>query len=423
MRYFDSNYFTYKNNQLFCENVSVEQIIKQVGTPVYIYSKKHFTDQYSELTTAFKEINHAIFYAVKSNFNLNVIKVFLNMGSGLDVNSEGELYRAFKAGAHPKKVYLSGVGKTKREIELGIENDIFLIKAESEEEIILIDNVAKEKGKIAKISIRVNPNVDPKTHPYISTGLAEEKFGIPEEEAIDLCKFISKLKNVELTGIGMHIGSQIIQISPYIEATEKLLEIFQKIKSEGIKLNHINIGGGIGVVYENEKIFTMKEFANEMLPILKRFECEVMFEPGRFLTANGGIIATQVLYNKKNKLKNFIVVDASMAEIIRPCIYDAYHNVQPINKYNNELITADIVGPVCEGGDFIAKDREIVKCKNGEYLAIMSAGSYCMVMSSNYNGRRRAPEVMVDKDKFYITRSRETFDHLLYDEKIIKELF
>ncbi|MBN1637777.1 MAG: diaminopimelate decarboxylase [Ignavibacteriales bacterium] len=423
MRYFDSSYFTYKNNQLFCEDVAVEQIIKQVGTPTYIYSKKFFIDRYTEFTNAFKEIKHSIFYAIKSNFNLNLIKIFSNLGSGLDVNSEGELYRALKVGIHPQKIFLSGVGKTKREIELGIENNILLIKTESEEELILIDKIAREKNKIAPVHLRINPNVDPKTHPYISTGLAEEKFGIPEEEAIEHFRLAAKLENVRPVGVGMHIGSQITTIAPYKEAIEKMLELFLKIKSAGIKLNHFNIGGGIGVVYNDEKPFTLQEFANKVIPIFKKFECEIMFEPGRFLTANGGIIATEVLYTKQNKKKNFIIVDASMAEIIRPSIYDAYHHIQHLVKIENETIIADIVGPVCESGDFIAKDREIIKCNSGEFLAIMSAGSYCMVMSSNYNGRRRAPEIMVDKDKFYITRSRESFQHLLFDEQIIEELF
>ncbi|MBN2571949.1 MAG: diaminopimelate decarboxylase [Ignavibacteriales bacterium] len=423
MKYFNSNYFTYRNNQLFCEEVPIQKIIKKVGTPAYIYSKKFFIDRYNEFTEAFKNVNHSIFFAIKSNFNLNVIKLFSNLSAGLDVNSAGELHRALKIGINPQKLLFSGVGKTRREIEEALKNNVLMLKAESEEEIYLIDQIAHQLAKVAPLAIRVNPNVDAQTHPYISTGLAKNKFGISSDEALRIYKDAAKLKNVRPVGIDMHIGSQITSIEPYKEAVQKMADLFFEIKANGIELEHFDIGGGMGVTYNDEIPFKPKELAEAILPTLKKLNCEIMFEPGRFLSANGGILATEILYTKKNGDKNFLVVDASMTDILRPSIYGAYHHIQPIEKNGTDDIIADVVGPVCESGDFVAKDREIVKCKSGEFLAIMSAGAYSMVMSSNYNGRRRGPEIIVDKDKFFITRSRETFEHLLYDEKIINELF
>ncbi len=417
MRYFESNYFTYKNNNLHCENVSIEEIIKAVGTPVYIYSKKFFTDRFNEFNEAFKEIPHTIFYASKSNFNLNVIRAFYELGAGIDVNSEGEMYRALKAGVDPKRMIMSGVGKTSREIQFALENNILMIKAESEEEVELIDEIAGKIGKKAEVAIRVNPDVDAKSHPYISTGLKQNKFGINSTNALRIFKNQNKYKHIQFAGIDMHIGSQITSISPLAEAVEKLAQVYLELKSSGIKLKHLDVGGGIGVKYNDEKPFSYSEYAKAILPTLKKLDCDIFFEPGRTLTANGGILATEVLYTKNNNDKNFIVIDSAMTDLLRPSIYGAYHHVQPgsIDKKNKD-ITADIVGPVCETGDFIAKNREISESKKGDYLAIMSAGAYGMTMASNYNARRRAPEVMVDGDKFKIIRSRESLDHLLYDE-------
>ncbi len=417
MQYFESNYFTYKNNKLHCENVSIEEIAKAAGTPVYIYSKKYFTDSFNKFNEAFKEIPHTIFYASKSNFNLNVIRTFYELGAGIDVNSEGEMYRALKAGVDPKRMIMSGVGKTSREIQFALENNILMIKAESEEEVEIIDEIAGKIGKKAEVAIRVNPDVDAKSHPYISTGLKQNKFGINSTNALRIFKNQSKYKNLIFAGIDMHIGSQITSISPLAEGVEKLSQVYLELKSSGIKLKHFDVGGGIGVKYNDEKPFSYSEYAKAILPILKKLDCDIFFEPGRTLTANGGILAAEVLYTKNNNDKNFIVIDAAMTDLLRPSIYGAYHHVQPVKSDGNEKdINADIVGPVCETGDFIAKNREISESKKGDYLAIMSAGAYGMTMASNYNARRRAPEVMVDGNEFKIIRSRETLDHLLYDE-------
>ncbi len=423
MQYFDSNYFTYKNHKLHCENVSIEEITKAAGTPVYIYSKKFFTDRFNEFHDAFKEIPHTIFYASKSNFNLNVIKTFYELGAGIDVNSEGEMFRAIKAGVDPKKMIMSGVGKTSREIQFALENNILMIKAESEEEVEIIDEIAGGLGKKAEVAIRVNPDVDAKSHPYISTGLKQNKFGINSANALRIFKNQSKYKNLTFAGIDMHIGSQITTVSPLAEAVEKLSQVYLELKSSGIKLKHFDVGGGIGVKYNDEKPFSYSEYANAILPTLKKLDCDIFFEPGRTLTANGGILATEVLYTKNNNDKNFIIIDAAMTDLLRPSIYGAYHHIQPVNLNESKKdIMADIVGPVCETGDFIAKDREIKESNKGDMMAIMTAGAYGMTMASNYNARRRAPEIMVDGDRFFILRGRETLEHLLFDEKIVEEL-
>jgi len=420
MNIFDSSYFTYKSDELFCENVSTKKIIHEIGTPAYIYSKKFFVDHYKEFLDAFHEIPLTIFFAAKSNFNLNVIKTFVDLGSGVDVNSEGELKRALLAGAAPDKLILTGVGKSLNEIRLGLQKDLLMIKAESEEELDLINAIAGEMKKNARVAIRVNPDVDAKTHPYISTGLSQNKFGIDSKSALNLFKDKNRFKNVTFTGIDMHIGSQISSIQPFAEAVEKLSQIYFDLKTDGVHLQHFDVGGGVGVKYGNEETFSIKDYANAISPILKKLDCHVFFEPGRFLTANGGILVAQVLYTKRNGEKNFIVTDTAMNDLLRPSIYGAHHNIQPVELHSNrQEILADIVGPVCESGDFLGRKRKISETKRGEYLAVMSAGAYGIVMASNYNARRRPPEILVDNDKFYVVRSRETYDHLLYDEKII----
>lgn len=421
MELFETGTFHYQNGKLFCEHVAIEDIIRTTGTPAYIYSKGFFTERFMEFEEAFKDIKHSIFFAAKSNFNLNVMKVFTNLGAGLDVNSAGELYRARNIGTDPRKIIMSGVGKTREEIKLALEHNIKLIKVESIEELQIINNVAKQLDTVAPVAFRVNPNVDAKTHPYISTGLAENKFGIDSSDAERVYNEASELENVALTGIDMHIGSQITTIAPFVEAIEKMAELYVRIKSNGIPLSHFDIGGGIGVRYKDERVFTPSELAQAIKPVLSQLNCEVMFEPGRYLTANGGILVAEVLYTKKNRNKTFYVTDGAMTELIRPSLYSAYHHVQPItiNK-DREDIKVDIVGPVCESSDFIAKNRDIQKCEAGEFLAVMTTGAYGMVMASNYNGRRRPPEILVDGNKFNVVRSRETYEHLLWDETIVK---
>lgn len=417
MQYLDSAYFKYKGNNLYCEGVPVSQIAEEYGTPVYIYSRNFFIDSYRKFDNAFKGVKHSIFFACKSNFNLSVIKTFADQGSGVDVNSEGELLRALKAGVKPEKIILTGVGKTEREIMLGLEYDVLMIKAESPQEIELINSTAASMNKTAPVAIRVNPDVDAQTHPYISTGLAENKFGIEAKTALEIFSDYRSCKNIRFTGIDMHIGSQITKVEPFAAAVEKLAELFLQLKSMGVPLEHFDMGGGIGVTYNSEKTFELEELAGRLFPTFNKLGCDIFFEPGRYLTANGGILAAQVLYTKKNHDKNFIIIDGAMTDLIRPSIYGAYHHIQPVELSGAKEITADIVGPVCESGDFLAKNRKLVECKHGDYLAVMSAGAYGMVMASNYNSRRRPAEVLVDGDSCRLIRSRETFDHLMSDEE------
>lgn len=420
MHYFETEFIKYKNGELFIENVKAGELIKQFGTPLYAYSKNHFINQYKKFEQAFSEIDHQIFYAMKSNFNLSVINTFVQLGSGVDVNSEGELFRAMKTGISPYKLILTGVGKTKEEIRLGLEKKVMMIKAESEEEVELINKIASEMNVIAPVALRVNPDVDAKTHPYISTGLSKNKFGIDSETALSIYRRRNKFKNIQFTGIDMHIGSQITNIDPFVEAISKMSDLYFQLRDEGLELKHFDVGGGIGVQYNDEKSFTIKEFAERTVPLFKKLNCKILFEPGRYLTANGGVLLTEVLYNKQNGKKKFIIVDAAMNDLLRPTIYQTYHHIQPlVQREDRTDIVADIVGPVCETGDYFARDREITKTISGEFLAIMSAGAYGITMSSNYNARRRPPEIIVDKENVFVSRSRETFEHLLWDEKII----
>ncbi len=423
MKYFNSDVFIYKGNNLYCEDLEVSSVVQKSGTPVYIYSKKFFVERYSEFSEAFKNISHKIFFSAKSNFNINVIRIFSQCGCGVDVNSSGELFRAIKAGVNPGDIIQTGVGKTEEEIISGISHGVKLIKAESFDEILIINKIAGSLNKKVETAFRVNPDVDAKTHPYISTGLSENKFGIESNEAVKIYEEAAKLKNISLTGIDMHIGSLVSNTLPYLEAVDKLSEIFFEVRSKGINLKHFDIGGGMGINYSDEKSLDIKEFAELLTPKFKKLNCEIWFEPGRYLTANGGALITKVLFNKKNGGKNFIIVDAGMNDLIRPSIYGSYHHIQPIEKHESgKEITADVVGPVCESGDFLAKGRTITEIKPGQFFAVMSAGAYGMTMSSNYNARRRPPEVIVDKEKFYVTRGRESFEHLLFDERIIEDL-
>ncbi len=420
MHHFENEHIKYKHNQLCVEEINVNKLAKKFGTPLYIYSKNHFINQYQDFENAFKNINHKIFYAMKANFNLSVINTFVKLGSGVDANSEGELLRALKTGVDPSKIILTSVGKTKNEINLGLEKNVLMIKTESEEEIELINKIAGQMNKVARVAIRVNPDVDAKTHPYISTGLSSNKFGVDSKTALSIYKRRKDFKNIRFTGIDMHIGSQITSIDPFVEAVKKLSELYFELKSDGLNLNHFDIGGGVGVSYDGEQSFKINEFAERTIPLFKKLDCEIIFEPGRYLTANGGILVTEVLYNKKNGNKNFVIVDAAMNDLLRPSLYQAYHHIQPVQRFEERKnIIADIVGPVCESGDYFARERELSKSKSGELLAIMSSGAYGMVMSSNYNGRRRPAEIMVGGNKYSVVRSRETFDHLIWDEKIV----
>ncbi|MFN4111618.1 MAG: diaminopimelate decarboxylase [Ignavibacteria bacterium] len=415
--------FIYKDNLLHCENTSLISIAKEVGTPFYVYSKKTMIDRFKAFQKAFEDIPHRIHYAVKASSNLNIIKLFYSLGAGLDVNSGGELYRALKAGVNPENVLFTGVGKTEEEILFGLQNDVFLFKIESFQELELLNELAQAVKKIANIAIRINPNVDPRTHPYITTGLYESKFGIAQELAIDAFKFAQSLTNLRILGIDMHIGSQITNVSAFREAITIMNDLILQLRKIGIEIEHFDVGGGLGVQYGEEPVPNVFDYANAIKEDLKKSGCKIIFEPGRFLTADAGALVTKTLYLKSNRNKNFLVVDAAVNDLMRPALYNAYHHILPVLNENRNRIIYDIVGPACETGDFFAKERNFLETKSGELIAIMSAGAYGFCMSSNYNSRRRVPEIMVDDDDFFIIRERESFDDLIKGEKLINELF
>lgn len=415
--------FQYKNGTLFCEKVDLSELAKIYGTPFYVYSKKSMVDRYRDFEKAFEDIPHQTHYAVKSNSNINIIKLFYSLGAGLDVNSAGELYRALKAGVNPDKILFTGVGKTDEEILMGLKHNIFLFKIESLQELELVNALARKEGKIANIAIRINPDVNPKTHPFITTGLYESKFGIEQEEAIDAYKIASKLSNLRILGIDMHIGSQITEVSAFREAVILMNELIEKLRNEGIEIEHFDVGGGLGVQYNDEPVPDVFEYASAIKDELKRSKCKIIFEPGIYLTADAGALVTKTLYVKNHRDKNFLIVDAAVNDLMRPAFYNAYHHILPVKQTEREKVVYDIVGPACETGDFFAKEREFIKTERNELIAIMSAGAYGFCMSSNYNSRRRVPEILVDDDKFYLIRERETFEDLIKGEKIADEIF
>jgi diaminopimelate decarboxylase len=410
--------FFYKDSELYVEDLKVSDIALEYGTPIYIYSKNHFENQYKKLDQKITR-KHLICFALKANSNLAVINTFAKLGAGADVVSAGEIFRAKKAGIDTTKIVFSGVGKTQEEIKYAIENNILMFNVESFEELEEIERIASTLGKSAPVSFRVNPNVDPKTHPYISTGLKKNKFGISYTQIIDAYKLANQMKHVRIKGIQFHIGSQLTDVSPFFEAQLKVANIIKELLSLGIKLDIIDVGGGLGVVYENEQEPDLDQYANFINEAFKDFpDSLIVLEPGRFLVANGGIFVTKVLYRKQNEGKNFYIVDGAMNDLIRPSLYDAYHKIEPVVKKNAAKVQADIVGPICESGDFFAKSREIDSLERNDLVSIFSSGAYGFTMASNYNSRCKAAEVLVDKDKVKVVRARETFEDLIKGETI-----
>ncbi len=412
--------FQYRNNELYAEGVSVRKIVEEIGTPLYIYSKAHMSEQFRLLDSAFTR-KHIISYAIKANSNLSVISLFAKLGAGADIVSKGELFRALKAGVDPSKIVFSGVAKKDDEIEYAIENNIMMINLESLDELEAVNRVAKRINKKARISFRVNPDVDPKTHPYISTGLKKNKFGIPYQEAVEAYREAKSMSNIEIHGIQFHIGSQLLDVKPIHDASKRVAELMRKLRNEGILLQVVDVGGGLGIVYdpENEKEPSVTEYARGIEEAFEEFpECTIACEPGRFLVGNGGILVSQVVYHKTNENKNFMIVDAGMNDLLRPSLYNAYHRIEPLKKQNASKIKCDIVGPICETGDFLARDYEIENIENGEYIVVFSAGAYGFTMASNYNSRPRGAEVLVDKDEYRVVRERETLEDLIKGERL-----
>ena len=412
------HFFKYKKGELYAEEVPVREIAAKYGTPVYIYSASTLVRHFKAYDEAFDGKHHIICFALKANSNSAVIRLFAKHGAGADVVSGGELFRALKAGIPAKKIVYAGVGKTADEIRFALKSKILMFNVESENELREIDRIAADMNVKASIALRINPDIDPQTHPYISTGLKKHKFGIPIDDALEHYKFAKSLKNIAVVGIHKHIGSQLTKISPFVDALKRILILIDELAKSGIRIDFLDIGGGLGITYLDEQPPQPRDLAGHILPLLEGRDVTVVMEPGRSLVGNAGILVTKTLYLKEGEEKNFVIVDAGMNDLMRPSLYNAYHHIQPVVKTRRDTIIADVVGPICESGDFLAKDREIPKVNQGEYLAVMSAGAYGFSMSSTYNSRPRVAEVMVNGTKFALVRKRETYADLLRGESI-----
>ena len=414
------DFFQYKNNQLMAENLPVKQLAEQFGTPLYIYSKATLERHWHAFDNAFGEHPHLVCFAVKSNPNIAILNVMAKLGSGFDIVSQGELERVLAAGGDAAKVVFSGVAKSRPEIARALEVNIRCFNVESEAELLRINQIAGEMGKIAPISLRVNPDVDAHTHPYISTGLKENKFGVSVEQAREVYKVAATLPNIKIVGMDCHIGSQLTELQPFLDAVDRLIVLMEQLKQDGIRLKHLDLGGGLGVTYTDETPPHPTEYAKALWEKLSAFsELEIIVEPGRAITANAGILVTKVEYLKSNESRNFAIVDAGMNDMIRPALYQAYMNILEIDRtLVREEKMYDVVGPICETSDFLGKQRKLAIAE-GDYLAQRSAGAYGASMSSNYNSRPRTAEVMVDGDKAYLIRRREALNELWQLESLL----
>jgi diaminopimelate decarboxylase len=410
--------FQYRNNEMFCEDVPVQAIARQTGTPFYLYSHATLTRHFKAFNDAFDGMNRLVCFSAKANTSMAVLKLLANLGSGLDIVSGGELFRGLKAGFSPDRIVYSGVGKRMDEIDFALETGILLFNVESLEELELIQARAGVLRKKASISIRVNPDVDPKTHPYISTGLKKNKFGIDTESAMSAYQRAAGMSHILVVGIDCHIGSQITEIQPFEDALKSLKRLIHRLKSIGINIRHLDVGGGLGITYREEAPPHPVDYANAIRHVLGDLDVHLILEPGRVIVGNAGILVTRVLYRKKGMVKEFVITDAGMNDLMRPILYNAYHEAMPVVRTEGEAFTADIVGPICETGDFLAQDRLIPPVRSGDLLAMMSAGAYGFVMSSNYCSRLRAAEVMVKGDVFTVIKDRETYADLIAGETI-----
>ncbi|AKD40364.1 diaminopimelate decarboxylase [Pasteurella multocida] len=414
------DYFQYQQAQLMAEQVPVKHIAQQYGTPLYIYSRATLERHWHAFNNALGDHPHLICFAVKSNPNIAILNIMARLGSGFDIVSQGELERVLAAGGEPSKIVFSGVAKTETEIARALEVGIRCFNVESVAELYRINQVAGEMGKIAPISLRVNPDVDARTHPYISTGLKENKFGISVAEARNVYQLANQLPHIQITGMDCHIGSQLTELQPFLDATDRLIVLMEQLKQDGIQLKHLDLGGGLGVPYTNENPPHPSEYASALLDKLKAYhELEIILEPGRAITANAGILVTKVEYLKHNEDRYFAIVDAGMNDMIRPALYQAYMNIIEVDRtLTRDKAVYDVVGPICETSDFLGKQRELAIAA-GDYLAQRSAGAYGASMSSNYNSRSRTAEVMVDGDQVHLIRRRETLEELWALERLL----
>ena len=424
--------FHYSNGSLHCEGISIADLANQYGTPLYVYSSETFRDRYTRLDGAFSSINHEVAYAVKANSNLSILSLLAKMGSGFDIVSGGELFRVIKAGGDPGKCTFAGVGKTREEIEYALQQGIYSINVESEEEAFFINQVASELNLVAPIAFRVNPNVDAKTHKYISTGKSENKFGIDFEFILDAYERASSLPHLKLKGLQMHIGSQLTSVSPFVEAVEKVTPLAADLKNK-YDIEFFSIGGGIGIVYEEAlasgseswwtkqpdetRPLTPEQYSSAIIPSRAPLGLKILLEPGRFIAGNAGVLVTKCLYEKKGSTKTFKIVDSGMHHLIRPALYEGFHEIVPVAEPKGAVESVDVVGPICESGDFFCQNREVPTFAPGEFIALMSAGAYGMVMATTYNSHPLPAEILVDRNQARIARKRQTFQDLVEGEE------
>lgn len=411
--------FAYRQNTLYCEDVPLADVARREGTPCYVYSKNFIRDRLREYDEAFGAQPHRICYSVKSNSNLAILKLVVEAGAGFDIVSGGELFRVIKAGGDPGTVVFSGVGKTAGEIDYALTSGIHSFNCESETELVLIDSLASRKGVKARVAIRVNPDVDASTHPYISTGLSKHKFGINIREAEDVYHRARQLGNVVLEGVSCHIGSQLLDTGPMMDAFEKVIGLVDRLRTNGVPIRSLDLGGGLGVQYKaGERTPAVQEFVAGLLSKVAARDLEVMIEPGRSVVGEAGVLLTRVLYRKSNGPKEFVIVDAAMNDLLRPALYHSHHEIIPLRRNETGTVIADVVGPVCESGDFLAHNREVANVMPGDLMAVCTAGAYGFVQASNYNSRPRPPEVLVDGTVWQLIRCRETLEDLVRGEPV-----
>ncbi len=412
--------FKYRHNELYCEAKAIRKLAKRYGTPLFVYSRKTILDHYKKIRSAFRSVKPLICYSMKANSNLSVCRTLVKEGAGLDIVSGGELYKALKTGVSSRKIVYASVGKTEDEIVFAIKNNTLLFNVESLPELRAIDRVARRLKKRQAVCIRINPDVKPKTHKYITTGREENKFGVDMDTAKSIFLNRNQFRNLDISGIHLHIGSQIVDSRPFVKAINKIVNLIKLLERRGVKIKWLNIGGGLGIIYSGERPQTALEYAAATLPLLKEVKAKIILEPGRFIIGNAGILVTKVVYIKETLRENFAIVDAGMNDLVRPSLYDAYHDVLPVGSMpyskTGKVQRYDIVGPICESGDFLAKSRKFIDLCEGDLLAVMSAGAYGYSMSSNYNSRPRVAEVLVAGNQARLVRRRETYADLIRTE-------
>ncbi|MFQ5898868.1 MAG: diaminopimelate decarboxylase [Candidatus Methylomirabilia bacterium] len=417
------DHFRYHSGKLCCESTLLDAIAEAVGTPTYVYSKRALLESFDAYERALAGIPHLIAYSVKANATLAVLATLARAGAGADVLSGGELFRALKAGLRPKKITFAGVGKSREEMREALKADILMFNVESLSELRHLDQTARELGLRAPVALRVNPDVDSRTHPYIATGLKSSKFGIPIARALDEYEAARRLPGIDVLGVHMHIGSQLTETSSFADALGRVAELVEALRRQGIQIQYLDAGGGLGIRYRDENPPTPSEYVDALLPVVRALGVTLILEPGRSIVGNAGALLTRVLYLKENGDKRFVIVDAAMNDLIRPSLYDAYHEIRPVRAASGgSTSVVDVVGPICESGDFLAKDRELAEGREGDLLAVMSAGAYAFAMASNYNARPRAAEVLVDGERYAVVRRRESYEDLIAGEQFASDL-